>query len=456
MRRAGEILLLLVACGVFCFLAGLAAGSNPTIVSGTVIDWTSARPVPHMKVYFKLLNGGKVAGYTDDRGRFTAAGPRDGCCFVLVWDKRFGTLLQAEFGGGFADVRPGWRHSGVVVPVIPSTELSGHVYGEGGKPLLGCEVDVLTGNRQYGQGLVYVNSQKTDKNGAFLFTNLGADRYFLAAPCLKSDDDDDEGIRQNPYKGWKVRKAWQTAMSAPIVLLPGARKHGVELRLRNVPQYTVGGIVLLPVHPTSILDYDFQMTEVTAVPVDPTVSAVASSLNGDACEWDGRSGRFRCDFLKPGTYRLGFHFRYEDYDESTDVVVSVEAGQRPELNLTVQMPQPRNSVSQEMGYLRLHRVCEDSRSEGRAVEEYGPRMQLIGNFWELPCVPVNSWPIKAGTHVLAASDVWYQSGDRQREIESILRQQGVTVNVQPGQTVDVSPRFLTTDEVIGLAVASLH
>jgi len=136
MRKAAELLLLLIACGILCFVAGLAAGSNRTIVSGTVIDWTTGKPVPHVMVYFR--DGGKEAGYTDEKGRFTATGPRDGCCFVLVWDKRFGKLLQAQFGGGFVDARPGWWRSGIVVPVIPSTELSGHVYSEDGKPIAGC------------------------------------------------------------------------------------------------------------------------------------------------------------------------------------------------------------------------------------------------------------------------------------------------------------------------------
>jgi len=315
-------------------------------------------------------------------------------------------------------------------------------------------VFALAGNLKYSQGLASVDLKKTDKSGAFAFTSLGADRYFLAAPCLKSDGDDDGGIREDPFKGWKARKASQTAMSGPIVLLPGARRH-VELRLRNVPQYTVGGTVLLPVHPKSILDYAYADTEVTATPVDPAVSAVAASLNGDACNWDGRSGRFRCDFLQRGAYRLRFRFSYDGYDESADVVVSV--GQRPEMNVVVQMPQPRpRTPVEKTGYLRLHLVCDGFRTEGRAVVEYSPRMYFIGNFWEFHCLPVNTWPIAPGIHVLYASDASYQSGNHQREIESLLRQHGVTVTVQPGRTVDLTPTFLSTDEVIKMALDSLQ
>jgi hypothetical protein len=124
-----ELLLLLLACGAGAFLIHWCTESRPSVISGTVVDWTTGRPVAGAVLRFKEINGSREATTADAEGRFTAIAAEADQLYVLyAADPTFGPVLQTAFGRSVVVYTRGQRHSGLTVPALPATELSGHVY----------------------------------------------------------------------------------------------------------------------------------------------------------------------------------------------------------------------------------------------------------------------------------------------------------------------------------------
>jgi len=101
----------------------------PGLIAGQVIDWKTGQPAPFIEVRIDELNFSKVVARTDAHGRFSFQ-PRDlpNVYFLFASSPHYGRLLQATLGQTVVMYRKGQRVREVVIPAIPATELSGHVY----------------------------------------------------------------------------------------------------------------------------------------------------------------------------------------------------------------------------------------------------------------------------------------------------------------------------------------
>src|SRR5690242_19321509 len=73
--------------------------SRPSQVAGTVVNSTTGRPVPGVRVRPKFLNGHGEGVFTDSRGRFTLpVSAPDGIMGVLVDDPHYAGLFGKVLG----------------------------------------------------------------------------------------------------------------------------------------------------------------------------------------------------------------------------------------------------------------------------------------------------------------------------------------------------------------------
>jgi len=438
--------LLLLACATGCFLLDLLVTSRAALISGIVVNWISGRPVPDVEVRFKEMNGSRPATRTDANGRFTAVAPEDrGLYLLYAGGTEAGSILQAYFGRAVLVPRRGERHSGVVVPAIPPTEVSGHIYGDDAKPLAGCEVAALPEETIYPDG-----TTKTDNAGAFALTRLGADRYLLSVHCHRYLPGDQEGYNGAGALPWRARNSWLPE-TKPIVLLPGDRRRGVDFHLQSAPQYSLRGRV--------IFSNGSSATPGRAFPLTLSVTRLTPLAHAESCSWEGTNGNFRCDFLSPGSYKLTF----EEMDGRLDaqIVAEVKAQPRqPELvvPLARREPAPQAPSDEGIGFLNLKRVCEAGTQERWiAVRTWGAiKDPSLPNLQELACGNEETWPVAAGSYLIVAHQLGSFGGGRHSKLDALLRRHGSSVTITKGQTSQLSVQALSIDEIIRMALRYLR
>jgi hypothetical protein len=431
-------------------------------------------------VRFKELNGSREAATTDARGRFTAAVPAAGWPYLLyAEDPRFGSLLQSTFGRGLAVYTQGEQHSGIVVPAIPAAGLSGHVYAADSTPLPACEVWALVEQSDHAPRLREIEVQTTDQKGAFTFTRLGSDRYFVLVRCHRYLPGD-----QARYGGvvasvpWKSRNSWQPMLypqaasldqAKAIVLLPGDRQRGIDFHLRSVPQHSVHGKVIFSDRSQPRPSPVIYTHDLKALSLDPALAATAP--NGESCDWNANAGDFHCDFLSPGYYELTFgigsgfslmgnsplamppHEAKVKFEVKTETTASA---------LTVQLqeskpPPRRNPAISETGYLHLQRLCPTEIKEGWIhVFSWGPAMQRLSTFGGKTCAEEKTWPIAAGPYTVLASQADFFGAKGSPEILALLRQHGSDVMIWSGSTSNLSIPVWGTEDIIRWALKSLR
>ncbi|HEX4232617.1 MAG TPA: carboxypeptidase regulatory-like domain-containing protein [Bryobacteraceae bacterium] len=404
------------------------------LISGTVVDWTTGRPVPGVTVAFKHMNGSSEAAHTDASGRFTAVAPEERRPYWLfAADPRFGTLFQSTFGRVVMVYARGEQHSGVVVPAIPSAELSGHVLdADSGAPIPGCEVSALTKSADDDPRLQLIDFRTTDRSGAFSF-RLGADRYFLLVNCLKYLPGEPVGYLGAGSIPWRVRSSWPPMLfpqldlvnrPQAIVLLPGGRKAGIDFHLRSVRQYSIHGKVVFSDGSkprAGVVSFH----DMRILPSDPAVAAAESAASSEPCDWNATAGTFHCDFLSPGTYNLAFvsdgavslnRSRPQKAELAVEVTPQT-AAQELTIHLhDVQFHQQPNLPSRESGHLDLRRVCPTEMSDPWIdVRAWGPTIRYLG----------------------------------------LLRRHGVPVTIQANRTTHCSITVWRTEDIVRLALAFL-
>lgn len=483
MRRAIEMLLLLFACAGISFLLHWFIISRPARISGTVVDWATGLPAPGVMVRLKDLNGSREVATTDARGRFTATLPRVRWTNLLfAEDPRFGSLLQSTFGRAVAIYGPGERHSNIVVPAIPATGLSGHVYAEDSStPLPGCEVWAMIEQPDQAPRFQHVSVETTDRQGAFRFTRLGADRYFVLVRCHRYLPGEQKGYADVAPVPWKSRNSWEPMLypqaasfdqAKAIVLFPGDERREIDFHLRSVPQYSLyGNVNAIFSDRSRRLPWPriASLSDLKAFSVDPALAAIAPY--GEACDWSPRAGDFHCDFLSPGVYELtfGLSFGYSlnGKDPRPDpqiakVKFEVKPGSHSPAPLTVELqkaqfqPGPKPPVP-ETGYLHLQRFCPTEIKEGWInVFSWGPATQRLSTFGGKTCAEDKTWPIAAGQYTVFASQADYFGARGNSAIRGILRQHGSDVWIRAGSTSQLSIPVWRTEDIIRWALDSLR
>jgi hypothetical protein len=124
LRIAAQLLALFLLCLAGCWLLDRVVRSRPILISGKVID----------------------------RSEFTLVTPTPNLYSLFASAPRYGRLVQAMFVQTVVVYRRGARVHDIVIPAIPATGLSGHVYGTGWASDIGLRrVGDYAGEHRLGQ-----------------------------------------------------------------------------------------------------------------------------------------------------------------------------------------------------------------------------------------------------------------------------------------------------------------
>jgi hypothetical protein len=354
------------------------------LISGKVIDWSTGQPVADTEVSKYEPNSSRVVARTDAHGAFTFVAPTPDVYFLFASAPRYGRLLQTTFGQTVAVYRSGARVRDVVIPAIPATGLSGHVYGTNGQPISGCDVSAITrvsvqGDQPFREGsprgedpnkFIDVERAETGPDGSYTFQRLGADRYFVLARCR-------ELVHSEKHAGfvWEPMvypQVTSIAQAQEILLFPGDHRSGVDFRMQRKRSYAFEGKVVFSdgsapkpwaiyVHDLRILRSDRALT--------------STWLGYEECNWNASTGTFRCYSLLPGTYTLyfdlsGMTFNMPIQAGRVSYTVQAKAQQQP---LTVQLHNIPRGQSQTpktgpSGVLDLRKVCGAAASDKPQIQ----------------------------------------------------------------------------------------
>ena len=257
MRTAAELLAILLLCFAGCWLLDHEVRSRPTLISGQVIDWNTGQAAPYTEVRIDRLNFSQFAAKTDARGRFTFLAPNQpDLYFLFAGAPYYGRLLQTTFGQTVVVYRPGEQARDLVIPAIPATELSGHVYTSDDYPISGCEVSAITrNNRQSVQAFVDgavqaddpnqfidVETERTNDAGSYKFKGLGADRYFVLVRCKQTVNR--ENLTRFSWEPMAYPQASSISRAQEIILLPGGHRFDIDFHMQRKQTYSLKGKVL--------------------------------------------------------------------------------------------------------------------------------------------------------------------------------------------------------------------
>jgi hypothetical protein len=465
-------------------LLGWQTRSRPTIISGQVIDWGTGKPAAYTDVMSEY--SGKAAR-TDGQGRFTFVAPHGpDYHFLFAGSPRYGRLLQTFFGQTVVAYRGGEEIRNVVIPAIPATSLTGHVYDSDGRPIAGCDVAAITRDNQdsdrsvdlrhYGyreealqaddpNKFIEAEIEQTNSHGEYRLTYLGADRYFIVARCRETGS----GGGTGPHLAWEpvvYPHASSIDQGQEIVLWPGDKRAGIDLHVRRKPSYQLIVDVIFDDHsvakPYRRYELGFNMLRADR-------ALTSTSLGQESYDWVGNA-TVKCGWLFPGTYSVyialsGGPFPKDEQTQFAKTRYTMKHTASTE-HLTVQLhkvpaPMPVVIPKGPSGFLDTGKPCETAVDGTSAIfalawghGHAGGKCYLL-RFWgdtRLP-VPVNDYKFIAFEEGFAVRNT--RLGGHSK-VEALISQEGVAVDVREGQTIRPATRVMKTSEIISLALDSLR
>jgi hypothetical protein len=462
LRIAAQFLALFLLCLAGCWLLNHVVRSRPMVISGKVIDWGTGQPAPYTDVLIAKPNFSQPPIRTDAHGQFTFVAPQPDVYFLFVSAPRYGKLLQTLFGNTVIVYRPGDRVRNVVIPAIPATGLSGHVYGTDGRPIPACDVSAITRDN-LSDKFLDVESAGTGADGSYTFPRLGADRYFVLARC--GEPIPDKGYPRFVWEPLAYPQATSIAKAREILLLPGQHRADIDFHMQRKRSYVLEGKVVFsdgsPPKPWGIYDHDVRMLR--------SDHAFASIwLERQECGWNANTGTFRCYSLLPGTYTLYFDLSgisFQIPKQFARVTYTVQPNAKQPA-LTVQLHNVPAKPSQtpqagSSGFLDLRKVCGAAAADKPQIEVllWGHRpaaapcylMSFFGNTM-LP-LPEDTYTVNAFEDAFTLRHAYLAE---QSKFESILMQRGVRVRIRAGQKHEPVLPVLTTSDLIEIALKSLR
>ena len=449
MRTAFEFLVIAVLCGAGCFGLAWSKYAGPIYISGTVVNVVTGVPVPNTKLYFQEMNGASAGPTTDASGHFQYFGHRPYiCCFLFPDRLTSASLLQGEIRSGFAG-RGLEIHRGLVIPLVPPTQLSGHVYDEHSHPLAHCEVDATTDFPEDGPpfrgeaGRFRSDSAQSDASGVYRFSRLGVDRYSVIAQCQSP---------AAPARAQLYPKA--------ITLTPGAHITDIDFHLTPATIFTVRGRVTLSDGSKALKWPDASYSHDLSVTFsDPALAAF--DLHS-ACDWRTPDQEFTCRLVSGSAYQL--HFQVDGVMMGgvpsvppQEANVPVESEQTLNLRLsnvarpatTPANPTPAPGLS-KMGTLRIRHVCPENDSSAWITIQSDP---VLDFFSLVPCSYPTEWTLPTGSYRLVS----YLPGtiSRNPKLMRFLSSQAQPATVSEGHITEITLKVWTPADVIHLALRSL-
>ncbi len=488
MRTAAELLAILLICFAGCWLLDHEVRSRPTLISGQVIDWNTGQAAPYTEVRIDRLNFSQFAAETDARGRFTFLAPNQpDLYFLFAGAPYYGRLLQTTFGQTVVVYRPGEQVRDLVIPAIPATELSGHVYAMNGQPISGCEVSAITrDNRQAGQFVelnvqgvqaftygapqaddpnqfIDVETERTNDAGSYTFKGLGADRYFVLVRCKQTVNR--ENLTRFSWEPMAYPQASSISRAQENILLPGGHRFDIDFHMQRKQTYSLKGKVLFSDGSApdrwKMYSHDLKMFR--------SDRALTSTwLGQETCDWNANAGTFRCDFVLPGTYTL--YFDLSDWPNGSTQFAEVNftiGGTARQIAPTVQLHNvpadqfvaPRTSP---VGFLDLGKACNTAVDNRPAIRVLAwGHGRTGGACYYMTFFGDTRLPLPEDTYIVNAFEAsfvaWRTSSlGRNSQFEFFLMQHGTALHIRAGQTSEPVLPILTTKELINIALQSLH
>jgi len=461
------------------------------MISGQVIDWRTSRPVPYVDVLAEGLNSANVVARTGADGRFRfqpEASP--GVYFLFVAAPRYGLLLQAKVGQTAVMYRKSQRIHDLIIPAIPATEISGHVYQDDGSPISGCLVYAFTRASHLGLSinlqaegvrsiLPFDQAEADDPNkfleggmvrtnprGMYVFPNMGADRYFISVRCEASPAQQRAGVNWVPALYPDVASI---ADAQQVLLMPGDHRADIDFHIPRAKAYTLEGTVLF-----SDLSKPKPWPEATyfqdLVVFRSDRRLTSTSFGREPCQIDINKGTFKCDPLLSGEYTLYFQVSggmgsaSNQPTQAATVRYRVTAGRTQPLKVQLHSVSGENAVYQSPfqgpgGLIDFTKVCD-------AVPQGMPAVRAVA--WGSGYAGVNCYLTRVGSptsvrlpqgsYQVAAfeADILHRPFGRGSSFEEALVQSGTRITVSTGRTETPALRVLTTAQIIEIGLSSLR
>jgi hypothetical protein len=219
--------------------ASLLCAQNVATIQGRVTNSVTGEPVGGVKVAILDRQSHVLYTMTDPTGSYRFTGLSDGD-YRGEFSKDGFTYSPASpiFGGNLWARVAGDIPVQINVQMHPLGTMRGRVADEDGNPVAGVRVELgPMPIRQFDD-----SGKVTDQNGEFLFQDLAAGSYTLAAkPQAKIKMQD--GVRVGPVTLFYL-SVTELAQAVPIHVHTGENVSGIEIRLKNMPVYRVAGVVL--------------------------------------------------------------------------------------------------------------------------------------------------------------------------------------------------------------------
>ncbi len=222
-------------------VAVAAAQDDGAKVSGRVTNSVTGAPIRRAQV--RLTHWAqKIRGYgvlTDDDGKFSIAQLPAGQYSFTAEAAGFEPPRDTPDDPRSIELKPGEHRGGFSIALIPWGTISGRVLDAEGRPVQGVSVAAL--------GLDgFVSYQTSDPRGEYRMPRLSPGRYRVRAapetvhlpPEIRSD-----GTTEMRYASTYYPDSLTPQSAAPLDILPGAERTGVDIRLVRAPIVAVRGTV---------------------------------------------------------------------------------------------------------------------------------------------------------------------------------------------------------------------
>lgn len=482
MRRS-----LLLALCTLLFIAEWAAlvpflrTHRPTLVSGTVVDLMSGKPVPHATIVLRINWNGATGPeeFADEHGRFLIRGIPPGYYVSVLQAKHPSYSGLLGFSPG-ADIFLGKGDflRNVTVPIVPLAEISGRILDQNNRPVSGCPISVIA-SKFLGPptpaSATTVAFANTDLQGRYRIANLQADRYYLLAQCdrrLPGESLNDPLSRRGwfgPRKSWlhvfyPASRSMQAATA--ITILPGMAKTGIDFHLQLVDTFSVIGTITRvggeKPDPWGYYMNDFTFEQKN----EPGEWYLAAE---QFCASNVKQSRFRCDFVPRGSYRFSIFVSPTMREraarlppQTATLNLTVGARPPPPLNVQLQFARgpsalPATAPAPGTGSITLSVAVSENRYA------FPPRLWVLGpdgrEFSSLHHSLLNASRyhldhLAPGTYtILALEPAFRRLRDKMWEL---MKQRATKVTIHSGEHKEIALHAFTSQEMFQIAMEYLR
>ena len=357
-------------------MAQTAATPETGSISGVVTNAAAGAPVVGVRVFIPARGGPLADTTTDAQGRYTLSEVRAGRRHVITDFSEWGSPLAG--GRRIVSLRAGQDLRSINFLLQPEPSISGKVVDDNDEPLPGVEV-VLLGREYFLGGLRYFSrfTVRTNDQGEYRIVHRVAPGtgWLLLARQLKrkmnpiSDAPEDPKLRRPAMIPTYYASAVSPEGGTLVMLRPGERREGVDIRMLRSPSYCLGAQVDVQGQPGELSFWIHQ--------AEPSfgLGATGGSVGLPSGGRVGPDGKIRVCGLHRGDFRLSAFSGDRNFPDSFGTTL-VSITDRDIRGITV-APQPRLPLS---GQVVWAGEPPDEPVESEVVVSVTPLHRTVGGF----------------------------------------------------------------------------